>query len=151
MQQTKMVWVAVILFLAWPLSVTAGSGSTVSTDINVIHASTLSGGSDPGLEHIIHELNSVFKYTSYKLITSRRLMLNENQEGLVPLPDRKMLSVYPIHSDGPRIHYQITITKSGQTIFQTQVMLKNSSSLTIGGPQLDKGVLLINITGTKHD
>ena len=127
------------------------AGGQVLTDIKVIHAS--SGGSgrieqlDPGLKGIIHELKSVFKYTSYQLLKDQRFILNFNQEGRVSLPGNRTLLILPSAPEGKRIRYQINIQKNDSTIFKTQVMLKNASSITIGGPELDKGVLLINISG----
>jgi len=122
--------------------------SQVLTDIKVIHAST--GGAeqfDPGLKSIIRELKSVFKYTSYQLLKDQRFNLNFNQEGRVDLPGNRTLLILPSHTDGKRIRYQINIQKNNHPIFQTQVMLKNNSSITIGGPDIDNGVLLINISG----
>jgi len=134
----------IYLFLP-PLS----AGSQVLTDIKVIHAST--GGKaeqfDSGLKGIIHELKSVFKYTSYQLLKDQRFNLNFNQEGLVNLPGNRTLLILPSDTDGKRIRYQINIQKDNHSIFQTQVMLKNNNSITIGGPELDNGVLLINISG----
>jgi len=52
--------------------------------------------------------------------------------------------------EGKRIRYQISIQKNRQSIFQTQVLLKNNSSITIGGPQFNNGVLLLNISGSVH-
>ena len=123
--------------------------SQVLTDIKVIHASTGGGTGqfDPDLKNIIHELKSVFKYTSYQLLKDQRFNLNFNQEGRVNLPGNRTLLILPSDTDGKRIRYQINIQKNNHSIFQTQVMLKNNNSITIGGPELDNGVLLINISG----
>lgn len=131
---------------------TVSAASQVLTDVKVIHASTGGGGgpeeqSDSSLKGIIKELKSVFKYTSYRLLKDKRFNLNFNQQGLVNLPGNRTLLVVPSDTDGNRIRYQINIQKNFHSIFQTQVMLKNNSSITIGGPELDSGVLLINISG----
>nr|NJM01307.1 hypothetical protein [Desulfobacula sp.] len=114
----------------------------------MIHASGGAERFDPGLKNIIHELKSVFKYTSYQMLEDRRFNLNFNQEGRVDLPGNRILLILPSDTDGKRIRYQINIQKNNHSIFQTQVLLKSNSSITIGGPDLDNGVLLINITGT---
>lgn len=130
---------------------TVSAASQVLTDVKVIYASTGGGGpeeqSDSSLKGIIKELKSVFKYTSYRLLKDKRFNLNFNQQGLVNLPGNRTLLVVPSDTDGNRIRYQINIQKNFHSIFQTQVMLKNNSSITIGGPELDSGVLLINISG----
>lgn len=136
--------VSCLCFLTQP---TLGN-SQVLTDVKVIHASTGSNQIDPSLAGIIPELKSVFKYTSYRLLNDQRFNLQFNQEGRVNLPGERMLSVMPADMDGKRIRYQIDIQKNNHSIFQTQVLLKDNSSITIGGPQLNDGVLLINISGS---
>ena len=120
----------------------------VLTDVKVIHASTGAKHVDPSLNEIISGLKSVFKYTSYRLLKDQRLYLRFNQKGRVNLPGKRTLVVMPSGMDGKRIRYQINIQKNNHSIFQTQVLLKNNSSITIGGPQFDNGYLLFNISGS---
>jgi hypothetical protein len=120
----------------------------VLTDVKVIHASTGPRHVDPSLNRIIPELKSVFKYTSYKLIKDQRLNLGFNERGRVVLPGKRVLVVMPVNMEGKRIQYQINIQKNKQSVFQTRVLLKNNSSITIGGPQFNNGVLLFNISGS---
>ncbi|MBT7261145.1 MAG: hypothetical protein HN888_08515 [Desulfobacula sp.] len=120
----------------------------VLTNVKVIQASTGPNHVDPSLNKIISELKSVFKYTSYRLLNNQRLDLGFNQVGRVVLPGKRTLIVIPSYMDGKRIHYQINIQKNRQSIFQTRVLLKNNSSITIGGPQFNNGVLLFNISGS---
>jgi hypothetical protein len=122
----------------------------VLTDVRVIHASTGTKHVDPGLKRIVSELKSVFKYTSYRLLKDQRLDLNFNRKGRVNLPGKKVLVVMPSGMEGKRIRYQINIKKNNRSIFQTRVLLKNNSSITIGGPQFNNGVLLFNISGSLH-
>ncbi|NOX35879.1 MAG: hypothetical protein GXP56_19485 [Deltaproteobacteria bacterium] len=120
----------------------------VLTDVKVIHASMGPGHIDPGLKKIISELESVFKYTSYRLLKDRRLNLGFNQEGRVDLPGKRTLIVMPTDMDGKRIRYQINIKKNNHLIFKTRVLLRNDSSITIGGPKFNNGFLLFNISGS---
>lgn len=120
----------------------------VLTDVKVIHASTGTRHVDQGLKGIISELESVFKYTSYRLLKDQRLNLSFNQKGRVNLPGKRTLVVIPTDMKGKRIRYQINIQKNNHPIFQTRVLLKNNSSITIGGPQFKDGVLLLNISGS---
>ncbi|MCP3876357.1 MAG: hypothetical protein GY699_24855 [Desulfobacteraceae bacterium] len=120
----------------------------VLTDVKVIHASTSSIHLDPRLKGIVSELRSVFKYTSYRLLKDQSMDLKFNVAGHVNLPGERTLVVLPSDMDGKRIRYQINIKKKDRSIFQTQVLLKNNSSITIGGPQFNDGVLLFNISGS---
>lgn len=120
----------------------------VKTKVKVIHASTRSNHIDPGLAPIISEIGSVFKYTSYRLISSDVMNLGVNQTGRVSLPGKRSLVLTPLPMKGKRIPYQINILKKKRSAFQTKVLLKNNSSVTIGGPAYKDGVLLFNIRGS---
>ncbi len=119
----------------------------ISTTVKVIHASTASSHVDPQLKDISKELDSVFKYTSYRLLNQKQMALGFNEKGQVTLPGNRTLVVSPSDMAKKRIRYQINILKKNKSIFKTQVLLKNNNSITIGGPQYKKGVLLFNITG----
>jgi hypothetical protein len=120
----------------------------VLTDVKVIHASTTSNTVDSSLKDIIPELKSVFKYTSYRLLNEQRMTLGFKQKGRVTLPGNRTMIVIPADIEGRRIRYRINILKNNRSVFQTQVLLRNNSSITIGGPQFKNGVLLLNIFGS---
>ncbi len=120
----------------------------ILTQVKVIHASTASNHIDTGLKDISSELQSVFKYTSYRLLNEKSMSLGFNQKGKVNLPGKRTLVVEPLNIEGKRIQYQINIQKKKKKIFQTKVLLKNNRSITIGGPQFKKGVLIFNISGS---
>lgn len=142
----KIILILIVIFCFF--SQPALAKAKVLTDIKVIHASTESRHVDPSLKKIIPKLKSVFKYTSYRLLKNQRLNLNFNQKGRVNLPGKKTLIVMPSDIEGKRIRYHIVIQKNNHPIFQTQVLLKNNSSITIGGPQFNNGTLLFNISGS---
>lgn len=145
----KLIKIAILTLIVSCLAVfPAAAKGKVRTDIKVIHASTGSNHVDPGLSSIINELESVFKYTSYNLIKNKTLNLSFGQSGHVSLPDKRVLEVRPSGMEGKRIRYQIQIKKINKVIFKTQVLLKNDSSITIGGPRFKKGTLLFNISGS---
>ncbi len=140
---------AVCCFIAlasvFPDSVSAENA--VDTDVLVIHASQNQNHIDPELTDLAEELSSVFKYTSYRLLKTKNMRLGKNQTGRVTLPGRRTLSVTPVNITGEKIKYQITIHKTKNQIFGTQIILKNNRSITIGGPRFRNGFLLFNITG----
>ncbi len=136
-----------VLVFCW-LILSAAAGASVLTEVKVIHASKSSNQVDPGLTPIISELESVFRYTSYKLVSSKTMNLEFNQKGQMGLPGRRTLILTPLGADGRRISYQINILKENRSIFQTRILLKNNSSVTIGGPQFNQGVILLNIRGS---
>ncbi len=120
----------------------------ILTNVKVIHASTRTNYLDPGLKEIISELESVFKYTSYKLLQEQTLNLKFNQKESINLPGQRTMIVTALDRDNKRIRYQINILKNRRIVFQTRILLKNNSSITIGGPKFNNGYLLFNISGS---
>lgn len=125
----------------------AVAADKIFTHVKVIHASTASDHIDPQLKDISDELKSVFKYTSYRMLSGEKMNLGFNEKGSVSLPGKHTLVVSPTDMQKKRIRYQINIYKNKKSIFNTQVLLRNNHSITIGGPQYKKGVLILNITG----
>ncbi|MCP4022546.1 MAG: hypothetical protein GY729_11955 [Desulfobacteraceae bacterium] len=149
LRSANTITLAIFFFTICFLTQAAMAGGNVNTGVRVIHASSGPQFIDPGLRDIVPELKSVFRYTSYRLIKQKSMNLNRNQQGKVNLPGNRTLVVTPTKIKGKRIQYSININKAGQRIFNTQVSLKNNSSITIGGPKFKKGYLLFNISGRK--
>ena len=126
------------------------AGASVRTGIRVIHASSAAVHVDPGLRDLGPELKSVFRYTSYTLLTQRSMDLAPGTQGRVRLPGGRTLEVMPLDIKGRRIKYRIAIFKQGARVFGTEVLLRNRGSLTIGGPRFKNGYLLFNISGTRR-
>ncbi len=136
------------IFFFFVLTTPVWGKDRVITNVKVIHASTNQNYLDPALQDIISQLESVFKYTSYRLVEEKRLNQNLNQQGQVNLPGSRTLIVIPLDTDNKRIRYQISILKNQNSVFKTRILLRNNSSITIGGPQYKNGYLLFNISGS---
>ena len=136
-------FVAALFLLPWDL----WAADSIRTQIRVIHASTGQTHLDPGLRDVGPELTSVFKYSSYRLINQRTMNLLPGKQGRVVLPGARVLEVVPLGLKGRRIKYKVEIFKQGRSVFTTEILLRNRSSITIGGPEFEKGYLLFNIFG----
>ena len=103
---------------------------------------------DPRLSDLVEELQSVFKYSSYRLLSedSSNLGMGETRE--VSLPGKRTLKITPVQVTGDRIELQLGILKKEKNIFQTVVKLLNKSSLTVGGPEYEDGYLLFNVSAS---
>lgn len=137
----------VAMFLLPGLTLAA---NTIRTGVRVIHASSGPLHVDPELRDIGPELRSVFKYTSYRLIKETSMDLLPGTRGRVVLPQGRILQVLPLDLKGGRIKYHIEILNHGSQVFGTEVLLRNRSSITIGGPSFKNGYLLFNISGTTN-
>ncbi len=139
----------ILLFLSIipGISGEAFSAQRVDTDIRIIHALTGPRHMDPALKDLGRELRSVFKYSEYRLLNRKNMILSYNQNGVIGLPGARRLEIVPVNFIKGRIKFNIRIFKKGKSVFTTEVLLRNGSSITIGGPGFKKGYLLFNISG----
>ncbi len=142
-QKLMVFWFGIIYLFPHPLL----AQTIYTTQVKVIHATTGSSRIDPGIKHLVQEIESVFKYTDYRLIKNKQMALEKDETGTINLPGNRTLAVTPVDMANNRITYQIRIEKNQAPVFQTRVLLKNHNSITIGGPQYKRGVLLLNVKG----
>ena len=126
----------------------AAGAPRVATLVKVINAATGTAHMDPRLGELGPELKSIFKYNSYRLLNERRMNLEFGKKGKMRLPEGRVLEIIPREIKGGRIRFNIKIGKGGKRGFATEIRLKNGSSITIGGPRIKKGYLLLNISGS---
>jgi hypothetical protein len=114
----------------------------------VVKAVLASQGSeymDPRLSSLTEELQSVFRYSSYRLLSENRLRLAMRETGKVSLPEGRVLKITPLQIAGNRVELQLVILKKKKEIFQTVSQLLNKGSIIVGGPKYKDGYLLFNI------
>ena len=120
--------------------------SKINITVKTILASQEEAFVDPRLNDIVKELQSVFRYTSYRLLSRQGMQLNMKQTGTVSLPGGRILKITPINTSGNRAQLTVEILKGKRRVFQTTIQLVNRGSMTVGGPQHGKGYLLLNIS-----
>jgi len=103
---------------------------------------------DPQLKRHISELQSMFNFTSYRLLSSESLNLGVGQSGMVSLPGDRRLKISPQKIHGSRANLSLQMTKQKRTVFKTQVQLLNRGSLFVGGPAYRNGNLIFKISST---
>ena len=138
------VLLALIVFLC-PATALAKDRCRISVD--TILASRQGQGVDPPLRRHVGELQSMFNYTSYRLLGSESLTLEKGQSGTVSLPGGRRLKITPHRIRGKRADIALQMMKNKRTVFQTQVQLLNRGSLFVGGPKYKQGNLIFKISG----
>ena len=128
-----------------PAAVQAKDQFRISVD--TILASRQGEGVDPQLKRHVGELQSMFNYTSYRLLGSERLTLQKGQAGTVALPGGRRMKITPHRIRGKRADIALEMLKKKRTVFQTQVQLLNHGSLFVGGPKYKNGNLIFKISG----
>ena len=136
------------LLLAASIVHSAGAENRIQVVVKTIQASEQGSYLDPRLSPFIKELKSVFRYSSYRLLSEDAMTLGEEQTGKVTLPGGRVLRVTPKGPANDRIELGLRIAKGKKEIFQTLVQLLNRGSITVGGPRHEAGTLLFRISAS---
>ena len=145
MKVQKPVRFFLIVFFTLMISQQSAASSVIRLNIKTILASQKSGDIDPSLRSLANELQTVFKYSSYRLLKQDDLNLKLKESGQVSLPDNLIMKITPMALSGDRSTINLEILSGNRTIFQTVIRLLNKSSITVGGPKHQGGYLLFNI------
>ena len=124
------------------------AGPRISIATITVLASQDSNFRDPRLSALIGELESVFRYSSYRQLSRDRMNLGIGETGITSLPGNRQLKITPIRVGGNRAELKIIILKQRRQIFQTVIQLLNGGSMTVGGPKYRNGYLLFNISSS---
>ncbi|MBW2602043.1 MAG: hypothetical protein JRD47_09015 [Deltaproteobacteria bacterium] len=120
--------------------------------INVVVKTVLASGGekylDPRLSALIEELHTLFRYSSYRLLSEDHLQLDIQQTGRVSLPGRRTLKIKPIAVADNRIELRLVIQRKKEQVFQTVIQLLNHGSIIVGGPKHKDGSLLFSISAS---
>ena len=135
-----------ILLLAITVTVQVWAGPSIQTSVKTILASQGKPFIDPQLLELVQELQSVFRYSSYELLSQDSLNLKLDRPGRVSLPGGRVLKITPKGIAGNRATLKLEILKRNRQVFNTVIKLRNGSSITVGGPKHRKGYLLFNIS-----
>jgi hypothetical protein len=138
-----------VLVVTWcgaPESLLAKESCRISVD--TILAARNETVVDPQLKQHIGELQSMFNYTSYRLLGSEQLNLSTGQSGMVSLPGNRRLKITPNKISGKRAEIALQMMKQKRTVFQTQIQLLNRGTLFVGGPKYQDGNLIFKISSS---
>jgi hypothetical protein len=148
-----MKWHSVLLLgvsiaIVAALSSPAWAAGKVNVAVKTVLASQGSEFIDPELAGLAQELQSLFRYSSYRLLSKDRLSLSVRETGTVSLPGNRVLKITPAGVEGKRVELQLVILKKEKQIFETVIQLLNKGSIIVGGPKHKDGSLLFNISAS---
>ena len=92
MRFKKFSLLLLFLFISIPVSF-AWAGPEINVAVKTVLASQESKFFDPRLSDLIEELQSVFRYTSYRLLSQDRLTIGMQKTGKVMLPGKRVLEM----------------------------------------------------------
>ena len=148
MKVRVLTWMLFILCLLCLFAPSGRAAPAVQIKVKVILASQQAGSVDPRLQGLTRELQSVFRYGSYTLLSEKSMSQSLKNAGVVSLPGGRVMSIAPQSLSGNRVTLKLEINKGKRQIFQTVIQLRNRSSLTVGGPKHKGGYLLFNISAS---
>lgn len=145
MRKFRLISLYFVIFPIFLLNSQIKAEPIVRIDVKTILASNNGRDTDPRLKGLVRELKSVFRYSSYQLLSQDRANLRMNRSERISLPGGRMMSITLKGLSGRRATLLLEIYKRKEQIFQTVIQLRNQSSVTVGGPEYRGGYLLFNI------
>jgi len=117
----------------------------VKLTVQIVLASQGTSFVDPSLSVLAQKLQSVFRYSSYRLLGRKRLTLNIGETAAISIPGKRVLNVTPERIVGNRIELRIRVFKKRRQTIHTVIHLLFKGNIVVGGPEYKGGVLLFNI------
>lgn len=132
-------------FLVGALSGSAWAETRINIVVKTVLASHDATFADPQIPALIQRLQSVFRYSSYRLLSEETLNLAMGETGAVSLPGKRVLKITPVRIAGDRVELRVLILKEKQQTIQSTIQILNRGSIVMGGPEHEGGYLLFDI------
>lgn len=124
---------------------TAQTGCPVSVKVDEVLAADTNKGMDTRLMTIAPQLNELFHYSTYSLLSSQDGKTTCGQTIAFPLPGGRILLIQPQGIEGNMIAMQLTLFQGQQPVMTTVLKLTNHGRLMVGGPHYEHGTLIISL------
>jgi hypothetical protein len=117
--------------------VTVTVGSVLATD----------GGQefDGRLVAMKPQFDSLFRYSSYRLMKQERRELAWGQATSFDIPGGRYLVIAPNELRDAKVSMKVMLLEGGRPLIDTSVALRDHGVLLLGGPKQQEGVLIISI------
>ena len=135
-----------VLFLFPGGAVNVSAAETVSVEIGSVYASNEGTSVDPVLGNIRGKLQSMFSYTSYRLLDRKRRSLAVGESGEFDLPGRRTMRVTPQPAHGSKVRLSVQLTEGPKSLLTTTLGLSRGGMVLVGGPSHQAGVLILIIS-----
>lgn len=136
--------VLAILFAA-PAASAAPPGS-VTVDVGVVIASNEGNSIDPGLAGLRAKLQSMFNYTSYKMLDRKRHTYPVGETAVFKLPGGRSMRVTPVPAPPKKVRLDVRIAEDGRNVLTTTLGLSRGGMVLVGGPPYQSGVMILLIS-----
>jgi len=128
---------------------TAPRPKAVEVRIGVVLASNTSKDFDPRLVAFRQQFNTLFPYSSYRLVKEARQQVPWGGRIGFDIPGGRYLMVIPKGFRNDRVTMKVVLIEGTRPIVDTALSLKNHGTLLVGGPRGADGVLILSIGADK--
>lgn len=138
-----------ILFLAVVFATGAAAAAapgSVAVDIGVVAASNEGTSIDPALSALRTKLQSMFTYSSYKMLDRMKRTLAVGEAGVFALPGGRSMRVTPVPAPDQKVRLAVQITEGGRSLLTTTVGLSRGGMVLVGGLPNPSGVMILMIS-----
>jgi hypothetical protein len=91
------------------------------------------------------QFDSLFRYSSYRLMKQERRALEWGQGASFDIPGGRYLVIAPKELRDSKVSMQVMLLEGGRPLVDTAVALRDHGVLLVGGPKQQEGVLIIAI------
>lgn len=144
----KFLIAVIFTFIIWGLTGPVWAVQKIDINVKTVLASYGPKFADPLLTALIQNLQSIFRYSSYRLLSQGSMCLGIGETGTASLPGNRALKITALGIMENRAELRLVIFKKRRRIFQTVIHLLNHASIIVGGPKHKEGFLLFNIYGS---
>jgi len=92
------------------------------------------------------QFDSLFRYSSYRLVKQERRVLDWGQGASFDIPGGRYLVIAPKELRDAKVSMQVMLLEGGRPLVDTAVALRDHGVLLVGGPKQQEGVLIIAIS-----
>jgi hypothetical protein len=124
----------------------AAAPGTVTVDIGVVVASNQGNSIDPSLTTLRTKLQSMFNYSSYKVLDRKRRTLAVGETGDFDLPGGRSMRVTPVPASEMKVRLAVQILEGGRNLLTTTLGLSRGGMVLVGGPPYQSGVMILLIS-----
>jgi hypothetical protein len=124
----------------------ASPDAKVAIDVGVVVASHDGPTMDPELSSIRNELQSMFNYSSYRMIDRLKRTLSVDETGEFGLPGGRSMRVTPVPAKGNKVRLAVQIMEGERNLLSTTLGMSRGGMVIVGGPSYRKGVLILIIS-----
>ncbi|MGZ9163472.1 MAG: hypothetical protein ACXW4J_10670 [Candidatus Deferrimicrobiaceae bacterium] len=135
-----------LLLLPLLAAVPSEAADTVAVDVGAVYASNDGTSIDPALGTIRGKLQSMFNYTSYRMLDRKRRSLAVGETGEFELPGGRTMRATLLPAQGDKVRLSIRLSDGPRNLLTTTLGLRRGGMVLVGGPSHQAGVLILLIS-----